>query len=70
MVFSKSFSVRPKKAFVFLLFQVKLKGCFIEEKKNYFQQNTSQILSVSKMAEEKKYYSSGHIAMFPVMWRF
>jgi len=22
------------------------------------------------MAEEKKHYSSGHIAMFPVMWRF
>lgn len=70
MFFSKPFPVRPRKAFLFLLFQVKLKGCFIEGKKNDFQQNTSQIVSVSKMAEENKYYSSGHIAMFPVMWRF
>lgn len=54
MFFSRPFPVRPRKAFVFLLFQVKLKDCFIEGKKNDFQQNTSQIVSVSKMAVEKK----------------
>lgn len=52
-LFSKPFPVRPRKVFIFLLFQVKLKGYFIEGK-NYFQQNTSQIVIHSEVAKKRK----------------